>query len=271
MASDRFNPLFLFEIRQVVRNRAILVALCLYLIAQVAFLGNAFFNGMTSAHRPFGADDTLGKNLAQNSLYLMFFSVNGLLLLYSVTTTVRQGFDELWELTPLESCQVIRGKIAVAALISALFYAVALPFLTVAWLLRGVDALLLLMLLVMFFCTTQTLNLYVTAMFIRCKSIGSVTAAIFGLVVVAIPVCMPALVIPSVACGLALFRSLCLPFIAIYMVCLLLAFVLIRIFFSVNWDVKTSWERFMTIGISGFVILFFVYFIAMPLGLVFCS
>ncbi len=273
MAGDHLNPIFLYEVRGIVRNRAILASLCVYLTAQIAVLGYVFFHEMTSAHGSFGVSDPPGRNLARYSLYPLFFGLYVLLPLHSAAMTIRQSFDELFHLIPLDWAQVARGKIATAALVSGLFFAVTLPFLTVAWLLRGVDILVLFLQLLLLFSSTQILNLYVASAVIRCRSVGDVISGLAGLTLASIPLGLSGLLSAPV-----LFIYLNYPayshmiiYGAIVLLSFIFAFLITLNLFHSNWDAKTHRGRFFNTAFQawGMIILalFFISVMGIVLGL----
>ncbi|MDR2438359.1 MAG: hypothetical protein LBE12_03165 [Planctomycetaceae bacterium] len=181
---DRFNPIFVFEIRQAVRNRLILGALCFYLLLLIVLVGyeliSAQQNGLLAReHLHFGA------KLAGSILRLLNSFCLGILLIYTIITTIDQGFhQEILFQTPIDSRITGFGKTWTAILLTSLFYIVTLPFLTITWMLRGVDILILGCTLFILFLLTQVINIYVTAAFLRCRDTNHLLTAILGLVVV---------------------------------------------------------------------------------------
>lgn len=176
------NPFFLFEIRQVVRNRMILAALCVYLAISTGWFGYQLFEAAL-ADRLNGYDKTLGAELASGILGILYYFSLGVILLYSTATTIGEGFyqEELFH-TPLPPLDMGRGKIYASFLICSLFYSASLPILVFAWMLRGVDIVALGTGLISLFLLTQTLNVYVMAIFFRVRDVNHVMAAVAGLV-----------------------------------------------------------------------------------------
>ncbi|MDR2756067.1 MAG: hypothetical protein LBC20_10195 [Planctomycetaceae bacterium] len=180
---DQFNPIFVFEIRQVVRNRLILGALCFYLLLLIALVGyeliSAQQNGLlTEEHLHFGAKLTGSILRLLNSFSL------GVLLIHTIITTTDQGLhQEILFQTLIDSHTTGFGKTWSAILLTLLFYFVTLPFLAIAWMLRGVDIVILGCTLSELFLLTQVINIYVTAAFLRCSDTNHLLTAILGLVV----------------------------------------------------------------------------------------
>lgn len=155
-----------------------LASLCLYLFAQSALLGRYFIDELR-----FGYGRELdGTGLATQITVLLYLVCSLALPIYSVVSTVRQDFDEeLLQTAPIDWYTAACGKFQVAALLNFLFYAATLPFLTVAWMLRGVDILVLTLCLGILFVLTLTLHYYLIAAFVRCRDWKGVMSALSGL------------------------------------------------------------------------------------------
>lgn len=97
------NPIFLYEIRQAVRNRTLLTFLCLYLVLLVLLCGGILVNEIGRGNSFFDAD-SLGRRLTTLVLVVMTNASLIVNLLFCVSATVRQGFeDELIYATPIGS------------------------------------------------------------------------------------------------------------------------------------------------------------------------
>lgn len=176
--SDRWNLFFVYEIRQIVRNRTVAALICLYLFAQAGLLGKHFID----AFRFGNGWDFSGPFLAAKTVALLYVVCSLAIPFYSVVSTIRQDFEEeLLRQTPIDWYTAACGKFQVATLLNFLFYAATLPFLTVAWMLRGVDILSLTLWLGILFMLTLTFHYYLVAAFVRCKDWKGVMSALSGL------------------------------------------------------------------------------------------
>lgn len=133
------NALLLGQFRRMVRSRLVFVLLNVYLAAMVAMVfafllddGNLF--------------DWLGLAISRSSLLVvlifllcyLFTSVT--LLLFGAVRTVGERIGENPMLvTALRPGQIVHGKILFGIVFCLLFLSLTLPFLTVAYLMRGVD------------------------------------------------------------------------------------------------------------------------------------
>lgn len=264
------NAILMYEIRLAVRSRAVLVALCLYLLGQCLVLFGVLSMSQTSA----GLDPAAGANLATAVLASLFIAVNLLLCLFSVSVTLQQGFDEMICATPLGAKQVARGKFASGILFSTLFYAATLPFLTVAWMLRGVDIVQIGAAIVVLFCTTQVINFYVMATFVRCRTKGAVVAGLLGLAIASPPLAGGLVFFPLFFCVGAAVEAgtfsgpMTLVAALAYLPVLLLAYSLAAALFAANWDTKESSDRFIVTALLGWVGVFIGFTLGMLLGTV---
>lgn len=202
--NDRSNPLFVYEIRQVVRDTMALGYLCLHVVGLVLITGLHLYEAIESG-RIVMPNDHHGGALAVKILAMLHCSCLGFLVAYSFNITKNQGLDdELLFTTCLDGKKALSGKLQVVTLVTGLFYAVALPFLTVAWLLRGVDLVAVFVTMAVMFVVTQIVVLYVAGAFIRCRTTTDVVASFFALLIGSPP--MLALVFggPSLVGGFAL-------------------------------------------------------------------
>lgn len=186
--SFEWNPIFVYEIRQAVRNRSVLAAICLYLAILVLIFG-MMFAAAIQENRLQDSDGRLGQDLTRATLLMMFHTSLLVSVVFSVGTVIRQGLDEeMLFTTPLSLKTVIWGKFQVSILLTFLFYGAAAPFLTVAWLLRGVDLLPLAIALPAAFFFQHFLVLLFTAAFFRCRGVSEIFLSLLG-ILVGLPFC----------------------------------------------------------------------------------
>jgi hypothetical protein len=176
------NPVLLFELRQTVRNRLVMGLMLLYLLMTVVIC----------------SDQLCGLNLIGN--FFVSHSANNavrlaalVLLSYYVFTTltlvlfaaVRTASDELQEssalYTLLSPFRIVLGKMLFGGVIVLLFMSMTLPFISTAYLMRGLDVRLIFCGIIMYFFLIQIHYLITIAFFAGAKSYGKVGAAIFVL------------------------------------------------------------------------------------------
>ncbi len=136
--SGEINPVVVKEMRQSVRNWSVTGMLILFLtvlfIAMMIFLLGQSITG--------NATQGLGREILQMFLpILTFFSTVFIPIYVGVRLAVeRQAHNiDLLYITTLPPARIIRGKLYCGIYLTVLFYAVAMPFLVLTNLLRGVD------------------------------------------------------------------------------------------------------------------------------------
>ena len=137
------NPVTLKELRQLVRSRLILwgmVALPIVLLVATALVLSAEMHGLSPM------EATYGKGLGTGPLIAVTV-VTGIVTcgLIPLFTSIRTAIETskaslgLEFTTALTSAQIATGKIAAAAIISAIAVALAMPFFVLSYLMRGVE------------------------------------------------------------------------------------------------------------------------------------
>ncbi|MBR0506830.1 MAG: hypothetical protein IJJ84_15630 [Kiritimatiellae bacterium] len=137
------NPVTLKELRQLVRSRLILwgiVALPIVLLVATALVLSAEMHGLSPM------EATYGKGLGTGPL-IAVTAVTGIVTcgLIPLFTSIRTAIETskaslgLEFTTALTSAQIATGKIAAAAIISAIAVALAMPFFVLSYLMRGVE------------------------------------------------------------------------------------------------------------------------------------
>lgn len=136
---DRVNPIVVKETRQAVRSRAVVSVLSLFVVVLViAAMGVLLFSSSSRS----AATEGVGWEI-----FLLFNSI--LLLLCGVFVPIyvairaagdRSGVAaDLLFTTTIRPASVIWGKLAAGMLVTMLLFATATPFVTVSYLLRGID------------------------------------------------------------------------------------------------------------------------------------
>ena len=156
------NPILVRELRQAVRNRVILYGLQFYLLTLVAaFFYAIFVQTFTSSN-----DMELGGQLFPILLNITFFTTLASLLLYTAGRLVFERINgDLMFYTTISPMGFVLGKMACGLVISSMFYSVSFPFLTLIYLMRGVEITTLLVATAFSFCVVQLFVLMVLVFF----------------------------------------------------------------------------------------------------------
>ncbi len=135
--SDRANPVVVKELRQAVQSRLVIAILLLFLLANVT---------VTASYLTWSPDIQSNMQAGQNLFSMLF----GLLVVTSMIfvplyAAIRMTMErnnsniDLLFITTIPAGAIIRGKFWSAAALTALIYSTCLPFLTLTYLLRGID------------------------------------------------------------------------------------------------------------------------------------
>ena len=147
------NPILVRELRQAVRNRVILFGLQFYLLALVAAV---FYSIFVQTITTTSSDMELGGQLFPILLNITFFTTLASLLLYTAGRLVFERVNaDLMFYTTISPVGFVLGKMACGLVISSMFYSVSFPFLTLIYLLRGVEITTLLLATAFSFCVVQ--------------------------------------------------------------------------------------------------------------------
>ncbi len=174
------NPVLLYELRQMVRNRTVIMLMALYLAAMVGFLGMLLVGRQSG--NPIDFDGVFfswgyhsGTSYETRSamvvflIYYMFTSIT--LVAFAAFKTASDCLQESpGYSTTLRSRQMVMGKMLFGIVLSLLFLTMTLPFLSVVYLLRGLDIRLLPMLAFMSFAMTQLHYFTTMALFLGAKN-----------------------------------------------------------------------------------------------------
>lgn len=129
-----WNPVFLLEVRQLVRSRYTLLNSCLLLVALISYSGWLVYD-MSNLGMEFMAQ---GQKLQSGIIAIL--SVNCLLLVPIVCSSrLTRSMHFQFQMTTLTPWMVMRGKIWSALVMIALSFCLSLPFLVLAIQLRGTD------------------------------------------------------------------------------------------------------------------------------------
>ncbi|MDR1053048.1 MAG: hypothetical protein LBL39_02640, partial [Planctomycetaceae bacterium] len=129
-SSDSLNPIFIRELRQMVRNKVVLVVINLYLLLMVICFSLFVYNyTVTSANGEMFGYELFGMLAAVTT------GVTGLTVaLYSgYRVAVDRINEDLLFFTSLSPSQNLRGRIVCGFVISLLFFSLSSPFLISAY------------------------------------------------------------------------------------------------------------------------------------------
>lgn len=134
---DQINPIVVKELRQAVRSRLVVFMLMVFLLVLVTIIG---FCLLAADHQ--NPDFYLGRSVFMG---LQSIVLGAGLLFVPVYTGVRLAMEQsranmaLLYITTLRPRSIIAGKILASAVLTLLIYSICLPFLTITYLLRGID------------------------------------------------------------------------------------------------------------------------------------
>ena len=139
----RLNPVTLKELRQMVRSKLVSTGLIVFLFLQLAAVSIALLISRNSVHN---AADLYGQGLGSSVFGTVSVLLAGVLLLgIPLFISIRMAMEksnermDLQFTTVLTPSQFVDGKIVSAVVLMLLFASTSLPFLMLAYLLRGVD------------------------------------------------------------------------------------------------------------------------------------
>ncbi len=157
-----FNPILVRELRQAVRNRVILYGLQFYLLTLVfAFFYTIFVRSITTSN-----DMELGGTLFPILLNLTFYTTLLSVVVYGAGRLVfERVHDDLMFYSTIGPIGFVFGKMTCGFVISLMFYSVSFPFITLVYLLRGVEITTMLLATGYSFCTVQLILLLAIVFF----------------------------------------------------------------------------------------------------------
>ena len=139
------NPVLVRELKQFVRNRLLLYFMMCYLlvlslVAIVAMIEPSFLGDLESfTFHIVSFRDSSGTGLMRFVLLSFYTFTSVFLVLFGA---IKMGFErlknDLGYYTTLPPWRVISGKFLLGVVVSFLFFSIALPFLTIAYMMRGV-------------------------------------------------------------------------------------------------------------------------------------
>lgn len=167
-----FNPVFLRELRQAVRNRAIIYLILIYLLLLV---GASIYQLVFASVAVF-AEET-GPQYFRHLFLIVFHTTLGAVVLNtSARLILERRNDDLMYYSTLRPFSIAWGKFMAGLMLSMLFYSATLPFATLAYMFRGLEVFGIFSLLFLSFALIQVFNLLVLACF---AGVGSIPSLIF--------------------------------------------------------------------------------------------
>jgi hypothetical protein len=167
---DRANPIMLKQLRQAVRARYISVLLIAFLAIQLVVMAR-----VVMGRHDFGGETDLGRRAFMTLYAILVGTCSVFVPLYVVGQLFlqRTAADvDLFALTTLRPRSVVWGRLLSGVLLSLLIYSAFAPFLTMSYLLRGIDLDVIMVLIVLGFS-------------------ASVVVIAFGILLASIPVPRP--------------------------------------------------------------------------------
>lgn len=150
---ERFlNPVLVREMRQALRNRFVMVLMQVYL---VLLLLPCMFAAMEHGSDPTG----MGMTFFRIYLYVAFGATATVTVLHTACRLVAERINEdMMYVSTLKPGRIARGKFWSGFVLSFLFYSMTLPFMTLAYMLRGIDLSVMLLGVFFTFMLVQMLN-----------------------------------------------------------------------------------------------------------------
>jgi hypothetical protein len=136
-AVERVNPIVVKELRQAVQNRLVVVVLALFLMIDLLVVGIVLLRYQDSQ-----ATQRLGADVFTALYIILTLTCLGFVPLYAAVrfSSERNSPDsDLLFTTTLSPGAIVRGKFLSATAITLLIFSACMPFLTLTYLLRGID------------------------------------------------------------------------------------------------------------------------------------
>ena len=150
---DRLNPLLLRELRQLVRNRYVIVLINLF----VAVLVAVCVCTVLFVDRPM--DRAIGGRLFYGLTGIMGLACFLTVIVYTAVVTATERInDDLMFVSALKPSQIVLGKFFSGVILTFLLMSITFPFVTLAYLLRGLDFHVMLISFGMTFLFIQAMN-----------------------------------------------------------------------------------------------------------------
>ena len=136
-ASDRVNPVAVKEFRQAVQSRWVIAVLMLFLLVNLSVMGGYL---MLSPNVEASIDG--GRNIFLFLLSILLITCIGFVPAYSGIRLSLERNDaniDLFFVTTITPGAIVRGKYFTAMALTLLIFSACMPFMTLTYLLRGID------------------------------------------------------------------------------------------------------------------------------------
>ena len=163
-----FNPVLVREVRQMVRSRWIVTAMLLHTFALYGVAAGCITNSNDVHGIP---TEKIGPIFCMATFAIMFLAS---VFAVVVQTVWRLAFDRIHEelsfYSTLTPGQHVRGRMACSAVLTALFFSMALPNLAASYLFRGIDIWVYVVVPLLLFPLVQIINLIALAIFANVRT-----------------------------------------------------------------------------------------------------
>ncbi len=135
--ADRVNPIVVKELRQAVRSRFVIAILMLFLLVNLSVIGVYVMFADEAA-----TSSTGGRDIFMWLLAVLAFTCICMVPIYASVRLAAERNDTNTDLlfaTTIKPAAIIRGKFWAAMAMAVLIYSCCMPFLSVTYLLRGID------------------------------------------------------------------------------------------------------------------------------------
>lgn len=174
---DRLNPIAVKELRQAVQSKFVAIVLMLFLFAQLCFFVILVAGG--SRQDVF----ELGKEVFQVLLFILMLTCIFFVPAYSTSRLLLERSDneiDFFFITALRPSTIILGKFWSSFILTILIFSTCMPFMTLTYLLRGIDFLSIFFLLT--FCLLLVVPVIQLAILIGCLPIVRQLKSALGLI-----------------------------------------------------------------------------------------
>ena len=176
MIDDHLNPLLLRELRRLVRNRFITVLINLF----IAVLVSVCVFMVLLADLPI--KHVAGSELFIGLAVIMTFACFLMVVVYTAITTATERINgDLMFISALKPSQIVLGKFFSGAILTFLLMTITFPFVTLAYLLGGLDIQMVLFSFAWTFLAIQVMNAGIILTFSNVKNYGQLFGTGFGI------------------------------------------------------------------------------------------
>lgn len=179
--SDHFdsclNPLFIRELRRFVRNRFIIILINLFIAVLVlAAIIGLLQETVTSGNFRFSSG--YGQNLFFVFMMIFILACFPTVILYSASAAAAERINEdLMYISTISPFSIVAGRLLNGALMTLLLMSITFPFITLAYMLRGLDIEFVAIWLIQVFVVIQVINAAMVAVFSSFRQKANIAGA----------------------------------------------------------------------------------------------